>query len=212
MGSKLGCTGLSNKSSICGLLVPLFLGQKLLIILILLPKLLTSYTLASGESSFEMKQLDVVVSPPACVWNPYLMLTHVTFDLEPCDLWPRGQISMKSSIVWPNFMWLPAIFFVIWIYSSLNFFYRQTDRKWRLWAHHAACTGGPKKATWLVSVAPFIIAHPGHWKNGTFFFKVRSATGQSHRVAKISYGHMPLYFLIYIYWKNVTFFQSWIRH
>ncbi len=32
-----------------------------------------------------MKQLDVVVSPPAFVWNPYLTLTHVTFDLDPCD-------------------------------------------------------------------------------------------------------------------------------
>ncbi len=26
-----------------------------------------------------MKQLDVVVSPPAFVWNPYLTLTHVNF-------------------------------------------------------------------------------------------------------------------------------------
>ena len=29
-----------------------------------------------------MKQLDVVVSPPAFVRNPYLTLTHVTFDLD----------------------------------------------------------------------------------------------------------------------------------
>ena len=34
----------------------------------------------------KMKQLDVVVSPPAFVRNPYLTLTHVTFDLDPCDL------------------------------------------------------------------------------------------------------------------------------
>ncbi len=33
-----------------------------------------------------MKQLDVVVSPPAFVWDPNLTLTHVTFDLDPCDL------------------------------------------------------------------------------------------------------------------------------
>ncbi len=33
-----------------------------------------------------MKQLDVDVSPPAFVWNPYLTLTLVTFDLDPCDL------------------------------------------------------------------------------------------------------------------------------
>ncbi len=28
----------------------------------------------------EMKQLDVVVSPPAFVWDPNLTLTHVTFQ------------------------------------------------------------------------------------------------------------------------------------
>ncbi len=33
-----------------------------------------------------MKQLDVVVSLAAFVWNPYLTLTRVTFDLDPCDL------------------------------------------------------------------------------------------------------------------------------
>ncbi len=33
-----------------------------------------------------MKQLDIVVSPLAIVWNPYLTLIHVTFDLDPCDL------------------------------------------------------------------------------------------------------------------------------
>ncbi len=34
----------------------------------------------------KMKQLDVVMSPPAFVRNPYLTLTHVTFELDPCDL------------------------------------------------------------------------------------------------------------------------------
>ncbi len=34
------------------------------------------------------KQLDIVVSPPAFVWNPNLTLNHVTFDLDPCDLRP----------------------------------------------------------------------------------------------------------------------------
>ena len=29
-----------------------------------------------------MKQLDVVVSPPAFLWNAYLTLTCLTFDLE----------------------------------------------------------------------------------------------------------------------------------
>ncbi len=33
-----------------------------------------------------MKQLDVVVSPPAFLWDPYLplTLTYMTFDLEIC--------------------------------------------------------------------------------------------------------------------------------
>ena len=46
-----------------------------------------------------MKQLDVVVSPPAFVWNPYLnstnatfYLTHVTFDLDICGIQPLGHI------------------------------------------------------------------------------------------------------------------------
>ncbi len=30
-----------------------------------------------------MKQLDVDGSPPAFVWNPYLTMTLVTFDLDP---------------------------------------------------------------------------------------------------------------------------------
>ncbi len=34
----------------------------------------------------KMKQPDVVVSPPAFVWDPYLTLTHVTSDLDPRDL------------------------------------------------------------------------------------------------------------------------------
>ena len=31
-------------------------------------------------------QLDVVMSPSAFVWDPKLNLTHVTFDLDQCDL------------------------------------------------------------------------------------------------------------------------------
>ncbi len=33
-----------------------------------------------------MKQLNVVVSPPAFLWDPYLTLTHVIFDLDIRDL------------------------------------------------------------------------------------------------------------------------------
>ena len=32
-----------------------------------------------------MKQLDVVGSPPAFVWDPHLTLTHVTLDLDICS-------------------------------------------------------------------------------------------------------------------------------
>ncbi len=34
----------------------------------------------------KIRQLDVVVSPPAFLWDPNLTLTHVTFDLDPSDL------------------------------------------------------------------------------------------------------------------------------
>ena len=34
----------------------------------------------------EMKQLDIVVNPPAFLWDPYLTLPHVIFDLDICDL------------------------------------------------------------------------------------------------------------------------------
>ncbi len=37
------------------------------------------------DTKKKMKQLDVVVSPPAFVRNPYLTLNHVAFDLDPCD-------------------------------------------------------------------------------------------------------------------------------
>ncbi len=52
----------------------------------------------------KMKQLDVVVSPPAFVWNPYLTLTHVTFDLD-----PRGQISTKLQKVLEKNHVFPAL-------------------------------------------------------------------------------------------------------
>ncbi len=34
-----------------------------------------------------MKQLDVDVSAPANIMTLGLDLTHVTYDLDPCDLW-----------------------------------------------------------------------------------------------------------------------------
>ena len=50
-----------------------------------------------------MKQLDVVVSPPAFVWNSYLTLTHVTFDLDPCDLWPWKNHVIVITFQAPNY-------------------------------------------------------------------------------------------------------------
>ncbi len=38
------------------------------------------------QKKVEMKQLDVVVSPPAFLWDPYLTLTNVIFDLDICGL------------------------------------------------------------------------------------------------------------------------------
>ncbi len=65
-----------------------------------------------------MKQLDVVVSPPAFIRNPYLTLTHVTFDLDP------GLLVALSM----NFF--PSEFFPSELLSS-DFWYshRQTDRR-----------------------------------------------------------------------------------
>ncbi len=40
----------------------------------------------------KMKQLDVDVSPPAFLWDPHLNLANMTFDLDPCDLWPYAQV------------------------------------------------------------------------------------------------------------------------
>ncbi len=48
-------------------------------------------------------QLDIDVSPPANIMGLRLTLTHVTFDLDPSDLWPRlmildqDQISSKTT-------------------------------------------------------------------------------------------------------------------
>ncbi len=114
------------------------------------------------QNKKQMKQFDVVVSPPAFVGNPYLTLTHVTFDLDPCDLWPRGQISMtlqktfekcNLTLKWAHLPVLYTLFTVTdkWLlidWNHQNFFLvnfgpvpdRQTDRqtdRWFLRSHHA---------------------------------------------------------------------------
>ena len=78
-----------------------------------------------------MTQLDVAVSPPAFVWNPYLTLNNVTFDPDPGDL---------SSIFYL------VNYFLVTDRRTDGQTDRQTDRRRRIRAHRACCTGGLKKA------------------------------------------------------------------
>ena len=71
-----------------------------------------------------MKQLDVVVSPPAFIWNPYLTLTHVTFDHE-----------FFSS----NFFLVNYYLVTFGIVTD-----RRTDGKQRIRAHRALAQVGSK--------------------------------------------------------------------
>ena len=41
-----------------------------------------------------MKHLDIVVSPPAFIWDPNLTSTHLTFDLDLCELDKRTSVSV----------------------------------------------------------------------------------------------------------------------
>ncbi len=51
--------------------------------------------------SWSMKQLDVDVSPPAFVWNPYLTSANLTFDLDPRDpLLPRHMSNTLMQNAW----------------------------------------------------------------------------------------------------------------
>ena len=69
-----------------------------------------------------MKQLDVVVSPPAFLWDPYLTLTNVIFDLDIC--------------------------FYLVIFCPMNYFLvtdgRTDRRKGRIKAHRAWAQVGSK--------------------------------------------------------------------
>ena len=87
-------------------------------------------------AAWKKMQLDVDVSPPANIMTLRLCFTHVTFDLDPHDLW--------SWPLWP-FMTLGAVDMKIWIIvQEILSSHRQTDRQkamhmsppWRLhrWA------------------------------------------------------------------------------
>ncbi len=61
-----------------------------------------------------MKQLDVVVSPPAFLWDPYLTLTYEIFDLDHVDL-PKSNGSRDIN-------------FYLVIFGPMNYFL-VTDRR-----------------------------------------------------------------------------------
>ncbi len=42
------------------------------------------YPANPAQNEIQMKQLDVVVSPPAFLWDSYLTLTNVIFELDIC--------------------------------------------------------------------------------------------------------------------------------
>ena len=74
-----------------------------------------------------MKQLDLVVSPPAFLWSP------LTFDPDPHDLWP----------------WYVSPFYLV-IFGPMNYFLvtdGQTDRRRRIRAHRAWTQVGSKMGT-----------------------------------------------------------------
>ena len=97
-----------------------------------------------------MKQLDVIVSPPDCVWSPYLSdfktltlttltLTNITFNLV---RWPCTDGLKKNELLFQL-----ASYFT----SRDCFTDRQTDGKWCIGAYHASCTG-VLKMTWQMGL------------------------------------------------------------
>ena len=65
-----------------------------------------------------MKQLDIVLIPPAFVWDSYLTSTNVTFDFDICDVNPKSSGSRDMT------------FYLVKFYL-MNYFLvtdRQTDR------------------------------------------------------------------------------------
>ncbi len=102
-----------------------------------------------------MKQLDVVVSPPAFVWDPYFRLTNVTFGPDPCDLWPwylwslisRSRSEMISSMYHHTKFEPPKSngsrdmnFYLVNFYLMNYFLVRQMDRQ-KAMHNSPPCTG-----------------------------------------------------------------------
>ncbi len=89
-----------------------------------------------------MKQLDVVVSPPAFVRYLYLTLTHMTFDLDPCD--------MNFFLV--NFFlvnYYLVTFAIVTDRRTDRQTDRQTDGKRCIRAHRASAQVGSKTQAWI---------------------------------------------------------------
>ncbi len=105
-----------------------------------------------------------------------MTLTSVASNFE--------KLCTRSSRCPPSQRWF-------WLDNTCDVDFRQitTSLRWRTKKCRFSIGNekGCKRSTRLVSVTPFISPHR---KNGTFFFKVRFTTGQSHgmTVKKLSYG------------------------
>ena len=58
------------------------------------------HTKLKKKNIWKKMQLDVDVSPPANIMTLRLGLTHVTSDLDPCDLWPWPIWPFTSMVKW----------------------------------------------------------------------------------------------------------------
>ena len=94
-----------------------------------------------------MKQLDIDVSLPAFVWNPYMTPANWTFDLDPCDLWPWPYRPLFQSHMAKTLMnYCPVIFVQEFLFSN---FFPVTDTQTDRWTDRQ--THGRLLIGWLVS-------------------------------------------------------------
>ncbi len=81
----------------------------------------------SGRFHITKKQCDIVVSPPAFVWNPHLTCTNVTFDLESNfkemtkNPWKNQVIQHGDLDHWPmTFTFIQAVIIIKGIYEMIT--------------------------------------------------------------------------------------------
>ncbi len=72
-----------------------------------------------AQKVYKWSNLTIVMSPPAYVWDANMALTHVTFELDPCDLWPY----LKQFL---NYEFFTSGFFVVNYFLVTD---RRTDRQ-----------------------------------------------------------------------------------